>query len=776
MREGQNSARLLVCIIAGLAVTAGVAAIVVQGSEGIMSIVPIDDCVTAKMANSYTPHSRIVIDSDADFADQAAANSWPGDGTLGIPYVIMGYSINATGLKQAIFIGNSTVHFVISGCYLTGASESGVQLLNVQNGSLRDNLCLSNVWNGLAIVNSAFVNATNNSCQGSHYGILLQSSDSCILMNNNCSENGDGILVQTSNENEISGNICDGNIGDSVIDFGDGIRLFESHLSVVSLNSCSLNGRYQIRLEYSEENTIENNTLVDGPYPVGQGLYLLHSNSNVISGLVLSYAYIELDNSDFNEISWCSGGVLSLKSYSSWNTVVDNDCYGQGISLSVSDNNTIARNVCSLATKGIYMWSSNDNIVANNTCIENTGKYISMSNRPPGIGIQTEMYCYRNVFSGNNCSYSKFGGGGGAWGIYAPGMGGDSFTDNIVTYGEGSGMYASGPNTVVSNNIVQGNLGTGMMVSSTGGSLVENNTVRYNGNEGIIVTGDGTMVVSNFVTANGGKGIQSDSSSSGHIYLNNQLVNDGIFPDSQFEWVDTSNTVNDRPVYHLRSQNGGAVPSGAGQVILYLCAGVVVEGQNLSMADIGIILEQSTSCIIQDNTCTMEITGIWLYSSASNTVSSNNISGNIEAGLWLESSNDNEVWGNGVFDNVGYGIAVWSTGNWIWNNTFARNNGAGSTYDSLHIQAYSSGANFWNDSSFGNYWGDWVTPDLDYDGIVDQPYTIAGFADQEDYYPRTTPTVTIPPQPIPELGPAALVFVVTGLVIVVSASARSRHT
>ena len=46
-----------------------------------------------------------------------------------------------------------------------------------------------------------------------------------------------------------------------------------------------------------------------------------------------------------------------------------------------------------------------------------------------------------------------------------------------------------------------------------------------------------------------------------------------------------------------------------------------------------------------------------------------------------------------------------------------------------------TGLNSWNDTKDGNYWIDWVQPDLGLDGILDQPYPIGGGHGAMDYRP-----------------------------------------
>ncbi|MFX0174402.1 MAG: hypothetical protein ACFE9L_21195, partial [Candidatus Hodarchaeota archaeon] len=54
-------------------------------------------------------------------------------------------------------------------------------------------------------------------------------------------------------------------------------------------------------------------------------------------------------------------------------------------------------------------------------------------------------------------------------------------------------------------------------------------------------------------------------------------------------------------------------------------------------------------------------------------------------------------------------------------------------------QAYDEGEN--NTFDY-NYWDDWITPDTNYDGIVDRPYPIAGPENNTDLHPRApTPPI-----------------------------------
>jgi parallel beta-helix repeat protein len=266
---------------------------------------------------------------------------------------------------------------------------------------------------------------------------------------------------------------------------------------------------------------------------------------------------------------------------------------------------------------------------------------------------------------------------------------------------------------------------------------------------------------------------------------NNVLVDNGLFMygTSLSEWnshnIDTSNTVNGKPVRYYADQSGITVPAGAGQVILANCNGFVIEDQDLSGGSCGVELAYCSDVTVRNNNCSSNnYHGIFLFSSSSNTLSNNDCSSNRydgivfyyssgntlsnndcssngDYGIYLYVSNSNRLTWNQLRDNVKYGVYVIS-GSWneIWNNTFIGNNGAGSTFNFAHIQAYGDGINNrWNSSGtphgYGNYWGDWTTPDSVAPlGIVDIPYSISGRAGQMDSYPLVAPPVKPTPNAV----------------------------
>ncbi|MHA1248314.1 MAG: NosD domain-containing protein [Candidatus Thorarchaeota archaeon] len=112
----------------------------------------------AEMANQWTnadltPHSPVVILSDADFASQG----WPGSGTALDPYRIEGLDITS---DYGIKIENTVSYFVISDCR-TQTTDVGIRLRNVTHGSIIGCTFTGLSLDGLSAENSTLVNVTD---------------------------------------------------------------------------------------------------------------------------------------------------------------------------------------------------------------------------------------------------------------------------------------------------------------------------------------------------------------------------------------------------------------------------------------------------------------------------------------------------------------------------------------------------------------------------------------------------------------------------------------
>jgi parallel beta-helix repeat protein len=358
------------------------------------------------------------------------------------------------------------------------------------------------------------------------------------------------------------------------------------------------------------------------------------------------------------------------------------------------------------------------------------------------------------------------------------------------------GIKVDGEQCTVSDCCISDNEAKAI-VSYRSNNTMMNNTITNN-TGGIYIFGNDTSVLDN-IMVNNSSGINIVNSCRS-IIKRNSMVGGGISIDGGAleNWnthtIDTSNTVNGRPVQYWKDQNGGTVPAGAGQVLLANCMNVVVEGQgfdgvglfigfsggstiqgnNISHSQYGIFLQSSTGNTISGNNASDNENGIYLLSSGSNNVTSNTVNGNSGYGIYLSSSGGSSVqnnvivnnkWGiclsasvtchianNTVAMNAIHGIflSASSNSNIVLNNTVSDNNYgiflALSSSNTIHHcnfvsnvnQAYDPHSNQWDDGSEGNYWSDYAGVDSEPNGIGDTPYAIPGGPNQ-DRYPLMVP-------------------------------------
>lgn len=644
---------------------------------------------TRSAAATYTPHDVITIDDDLDFAAHASSEGWPGDGSSTDPYIISGYEIDATGFRDAVLIGNTTVHFVVSACYLHNANYAGIELFSANHGLLENNNCSYNLWDGILLYRSANVTVNASSCySNAKYDIELSSSSSSVVSNNSLTGSERGIYAHSSSLITICMNVC-----------GDqseyGICLKSTDNSSVAGNVCLGDYSGGIHISSSSNNSIVQNSCSFASS--GSGIYLDGSSD---------------DNEILNNICCDNANALSPG--------------GFGINIGGSNNN-VSGNICQgNLVAGIAVGSSL-NRVGQNNCSHNDGG---------GVGISVTGW--NNTITNNDCRYCFRG-------IDVRGTG-HVVSYNLCSFSTSDGMYSylSGSCTISGNNCSD-NLGDGLYLLGCGATIVRDNVFANNLQYGVRTAGTqtvGNSLINNTLTSNA---VWVE----GHEFLrNNRMMNTGVFAWSHTHDIDTSNIVNGRPVYYIKYQIGGSVPSDAGQIILVNCSNMIVEGQVLDHTYVGIVLAHSPSNVIRNNTCSLNYKGIYLLR-----------------------SDDNVIRGNTMIDNSGYGLDItMSVRNMVWNNTFIRNNGAGSVYDPEHSQALDSWqTNYWNSSGRGNYWSDWLAPDADFDGIVDLPYQICGPA--YDHYPLTSEPTEI----IPEFGTFAIPVLLALVALVVCLSLARRR-
>lgn len=215
---------------------------------------------------------QIRINNNTEFSMIANNMGWPGNGTEDDPYIIEGYEIDAKRDGPGIYIGNTTVHFVIrNNCIFNSSWKknvffegAGILLYNVTNACIENNTLMGNDY-GILLLNSYGNVIFRNTITQCYYGVYLGNfSDWNVIFQNSINWSGHtGVFLYGSTNNSIRENI----ISHSMY---DGIALFSSYnislnkksrYNILSSNVISESGRYGIYIFYfCSNNLIYNNS------------------------------------------------------------------------------------------------------------------------------------------------------------------------------------------------------------------------------------------------------------------------------------------------------------------------------------------------------------------------------------------------------------------------------------------------------------------------------------------------------------------------------------
>lgn len=429
------------------------------------------------------------------------------------------------------------------------------------------------------------------------------------------------------------------------------------------------------------------------------------------------------------------------------------------------------------------------------------------------IGNTTEHYIIRNCFLHDAT---------GSWNwpyYYATGLTGyyshnATIENNIMNNNQMNGIYYTNSNNVIlENNTANNNSQFGITISSSVSSQLYNNTASYNVGHGMDVGGSTNVKIERMIAEYNQEFGISCGGSSGTIIRNstlndnlqsainmfdcdhahlsdNNMVNNGIMINTvdlncaNTHSIDTSNTLNGKPVYYYKNDTGKMVPPGAGQVILANCSFMNITNQNVSDGTVGILLLFSTNNTIENctansnnrmgmriyygsssnkisnSTLNSNMYGILIHYSNNCSVNNNQINGN-QDGIMLTGAVYSQITNNEIFDSVSKGIDIsfdsdfntirnnivknssygmyllHSNNNTIQQNTI-KDNWRGiyitssNTYDNTisqnnilnnDLQAFDDGTNFWNKGypDGGNYWSDYTGVDNNSTATQDVP-------------------------------------------------------
>lgn len=198
---------------------------------------------------------------------------------------------------------------------------------------------------------------------------------------------------------------------------------------------------------------------------------------------------------------------------------------------------------------------------------------------------------------------------------------------NCYLHGSSPGLVLQGVfNAVIYNNTISTNRTNGIVIQGSENNLIygntiygnyygiclddfyreiwrsseecRNNTIEKNqltSNEyGIYLAYSNEDTIRDNILDNNVHGMDIASNTNSLVVTNNTMLGCGISSVAHYYCtsynISTSNTVNGKPIYYYKNQNGVTLPQNAGQVILANCSYMSVLNQNLSGGDLGIIL------------------------------------------------------------------------------------------------------------------------------------------------------------------------------------------
>ncbi len=669
-------------------------------------------------------------------------------------YTAIQAAINDANPGDSVFVYNGTYYENIEVDKTLSLMGEDRNTTIIDGNSSGDVVRISDDW-----VNFTDFTVRNSGSDWSDTGIKLLSVRRCLIANNLLTDIRHGIILTLSDDNTVTNNTVD-SASDTAI------YLHSSSHDRVSGNIMLDSGIYVWGglLEYWNTHEIDVSNTVNGrpihywknitggkiPADAGEVIlanctYILAESLNLSGGSV----GIELGFSSFNAIinstvssnNW--DGVFLWKSNNNTisNCTASNDLVG--IDIEFSSNNTVAHFIASDSQGvGISVYDSDNNSISNSTA----------SNNSMGISIYSSS---NNTFTGNNIS------GNANRGIWHYSSNDNVLSDNDVLNNDLGILIQWSDRNRISANTVSSNSGYGIQIKDAHLNTITNNTVLSNADAGIFIEySDDVLIIDNNASKNL-HGIYIAGSRSSTVLRNTMIENGilllgGAIPYWDTHVIDTSNTVNGKPVYYWKNTIGGIVPSGAGQVILVSCRDVLVVNQNVSNGSVGIQLAYSSDIVVVYNTASSNNGyGIHLFFSNDNMIKLNTLSKNKNDGILATISDSNTIIDNNISSNNRNGIYLSSAEyNEIYHNNIMNNSQQAEDHSDLNIwdDAYPSGGNYWS-----NYTGtdNFSGPNQDQpgsDGIGDTPYVID--ADSQDRYPLMSPFV--PPTPSPPLPPQNL--------------------
>ena len=672
---------------------------------------------------------------------------------------------------------------IIQNCSFYQNAEAVVLLQSSDRNHIVHCICDRNSFSGIHIQQSSENLITDCLCQDG-YGITLAGAPQTRMRNNTLRNNFVNFGIGSPS---VSDFYCDIDTSNTIN--GKPIyHLIEAHdmvfdesieigfLGLVNCQNISIrnlhftNNFEGLLLAGTVRSSVENCSFTSNE---GHGLYIISSEGNTVKNCTFRDGYFDgilLFDSINNSVEDCasSGSYAGVKlEGSSRNMILRQtaDHCAIGILFDAAGNNTVKESDlfhCGLHVIGSTLTEHVNDVDATNL-VNGRPVYYSVNHHnqiiPAGAGQVI-------LVSSDNCTVSSQNLSDVSVGIELAYSSLNTIENNTLTMNSVAAIDFDGVNNnlnMIKNNIIRGN-NYGIDIDASMSNQIQENTFSENGLAISLSSSGGSLLVRNTIQ-NGSDGLYFDHSfenslaenriqnmsgfglyflsSNGNTLETTHLVNCGllVYGEALAEYyndVDTSNTINGKPIYYLLKQSSVTIPQDAGAVILVNSSDCIIRNLDLRSGTAGITLAYSSHNIIQANLIEDESwTGIDLSSGSNNNnmIQRNMIQRN-SFGIDLEYCTGNTLKNNIIASNS-YGVLLYKNINTIIRrNTIVQN--------SIGIDAIQTTESTirWNNiflsSIYGlsaegcsvtaqwNWWGSLEGPTVDADGNGDHLNTIRG--------------------------------------------------
>ncbi|WP_255334458.1 NosD domain-containing protein [Methanosarcina sp. KYL-1] len=625
---------------------------------------------------------------------------------------------------RGVYLENSW-NSTVEGNEFSGNSY-GIYLKASSGNTLTNNTLSANPGWGICLYESCDNIVSSNNASGSNYGIYVSYSDDNCFVENTVSYNAIGLLLVGSKYNTLTANTANSNrisgfdltisrhnilLGNTVLDNSRRGIILEGSMTngvlaadnVLCYNTVSNNSEVGVLLSGAENNTFYGNAFNNTKNVEDCGQKNIWNNT--AGNYWSDYSGSDADGNGIGDTPYVINYLTGTKDYlpltrepgvpltltvgpgaetfSSIQAAVNAAWEGDTLLVSpgtYTENVLVNKSVSIISSSGspedtIVLAADPEKHVFNVTAdsVNISGFTVSGASEGYVAGVYLEgvsgCSLSGNVLSDSyfgiwlseseNCTLSGNTVTGGRFGIYLEGSDNNAAGGNSISSVSTCGLwleYASG-NELSGNELQDNGYGIAVLDLSNENEL-HNNTISESAELGLWLSSSGANVLRNnsmqFSTFN---------------FMDQYLFSGDLLPND----VDTSNTVDGRPIYHLVGESDLVLDSAsnAGTVYLISCENVTARDLVLEKNGFGIFVSESSNSTLYNLTVSENEFGILGLIDSSSNCSNNTVENNFY-GIYFVAGENNLLNNNRISEN-GYGLMLASYSSVLRNNLISGN-------------------------------------------------------------------------------------------------------